>query len=94
MADHIVKITDETVLDYIRTIDGDADNTTLIQRVMDGHFTEWEKMFKVSKDRTLYERFQKLDPDTKAVVEATIEAAEAKVEILEKEAILERKIIK
>ncbi len=61
MADHIVKATaeDELAMDYIRTIDKDADNTVLIQRVMQGHFIDWGSMYKVSGDRIIAEKYQR-----------------------------------
>lgn len=68
MADHIVRIPDEMVLDYIRTIDGDTSNDALIQRVMDGHYTEWEKMFKVSGDRNIIEKYVMANETIKASV--------------------------
>ncbi len=80
MVDHIIKATDEdeTGMDYIRTIDGDKSNDDLVQRVMEGHFKDWNKMVKVVGDRELIEKVVKAAPEIKAqmivILDAAIEA--------------------
>jgi hypothetical protein len=77
--DHIVKATDEDEkgMAHIISIDGDKDNEILIQRIMRGHFVEWNKMAKVVSDRgeagTLYDKIQKADEATKAEVIAILD---------------------
>jgi hypothetical protein len=95
MADHIVTIPDEAVLDYIRITDGDADNDLLIQRVMDGHFTEWEKMYKVKSDREVWTKFIQVDEETKTNVIATLdEAIQVKADLLKESLPIEEEIVK
>jgi len=77
--DHIVKATDEDELgmDYIRTIDGDADNDTLLQRVDQGHFTQWNEMAKVAVDRGKADKYLSLTAEEKVPIDAAIELAVA-----------------
>ncbi len=83
MAEYTVKIPDEAVLDYIRTIDGDPDNDTLIQRVMDGHYMEWYIMFMVKEDRALVEDFVHSKDEVKASIRAVLSEAKLAEEISE-----------
>ncbi len=75
MSKHVINISDEEVLDYICTIDGDVDNDILIQRVMDGHFLEWEKIYKEKKDREFMNKFIQVDEETKTNVISILDSA-------------------
>ncbi len=78
--DHIVTATpeDELGMNHVRKIDGDVNNNTLIQRVMQGHFTDWNKMAKVVSDRgeagEIYEKLQRATVEVKAQVVAILDA--------------------
>ncbi len=90
MADHIVKASaeDELGMDNTRTIDGDVDNDTLIQRVMQGFFTQWNEMAKVAVDRGKADKYLSLTAEEKVPIDEAIELAiAAKVPPIEEEII-------
>lgn len=83
--EHVIIVKDESVVDFMVKKDGiDKDNTTFIQRIFDGHETEWAKMKKVVDDRgeagQLLDRLQRADEVTKAQVIAILEAAAKPIE--------------
>jgi len=86
--DHIIKATkeDELGMDFIRTTkDGDRDNDTLCQRVMQGNFTMWNSMAKVARDRgeagQIFDKLQKADQKTKDDVVAILDAAAKPIDV-------------
>ncbi len=90
MADHIVVATpeDELGMDNVRKTDGDADNDTLCQRVMQGFFTQWNEMAKVAVDRGKVAKYISLTAEEKVPIDAAIELAiSAKVKPIEEEII-------
>ncbi len=65
--DHIItaKPEDELGMGNIRKIEGtgEKDNTALIQKVMQGHFNEWNRMVKKNERADIWNKFQTATPE-------------------------------
>ncbi len=75
--DHIITATaqDEVGMDNVRKIEGTGEtgNTALIQKVMQGHFNEWNRIVKKTEKEAIWSKFQRATPEKMAQIETILE---------------------